>query len=420
MDQQPRREPPPVSNVGPGNRGIRLGRVAGVTVTLDWSLLIIFALITLTLAWGVLPYWHPDWGSVAVFATAASAAVLFLASVLAHELSHALVGRRLGVRVEHITLFVFGGMAHLEDEPRTWRAELGMAIAGPVTSLLLGFGFLYLAGLITGPIEVDPENPAETFATLGPLATILFWLGPVNIILGVFNMVPGFPLDGGRVLRAILWGITDDLAQATRWAAAVGQGFAWLLIGSGFAMILGARLPVFGSGPVAGLWIALIGWFLSNAALTSYRRVLVQEHLGDLPVTRVMHRDFVAVPPEMSVQDLVEQRLLGSSQRIFPVTSGYRLTGLVCLADVRKLDRAVRSSKQVGDIMTPLAALSTLAPSDKASDALSRLAERGVNQLPVVENGELLGMVSREDILKWLSLSRGDGNDDADPLRDRQ
>lgn len=260
---------------------------------------------------------------------------------------------------------------------------------------------------MAGPIAIDPQDPAAAFSRLGPLATILFWLGPINILLALFNMVPGFPLDGGRVLRAILWGVTGDLLRATRWAAAAGQGFAWLLIASGFAMILGVRVPVFGTGPVAGLWVALIGWFLNSAALTSYRRLVMQEHLGGLAVTRVMHRDFAEVAPESSVQALIDEHLLGTSQRAFAVVEDGRLLGMVCLADVRKLARGQRPETRVREIMTPREALQTLSVSDKASDALDRLARHGVNQLPVVEDGRVVGMVTREDVLKWLSLRRG-------------
>jgi len=391
----------------PGGKGVRLGRIAGVTVTLDWSLLIIFVLITLGLAGGLLPTWHPDWGLPTIVLTAAAAAVLFLASVLVHELSHAIVGRRLGVTVRHITLFVFGGMAHMEGEPRTWRAELGMAIAGPITSLALGVGFLMLAGLLAGPIEVDPDKPLEAVAKLGPLTTILFWLGPVNILLGLFNMVPGFPLDGGRVLRAVLWGLSGDLLRATRWAATAGQAFGWLLIASGFAMILGARVPVFGSGPVAGLWIALIGWFLNNAAIMSVRRAIMEHGLGDVPASRVMERDFQTVGPDIKVRELIEEHLIGTSRRVFPVVEQGRLQGLVCLADLGKVPRDRQAQTPVSEIMTPLRELKTLTPGDKASTAMERLSEHGINQLPVVEDGRVLGLVSREDILTWLALRRG-------------
>ncbi|MCF7984207.1 MAG: site-2 protease family protein [Thiohalocapsa sp.] len=398
-------------NGGPFARGVRLGRIAGVLVRLDWSLLIIFFLIATTLAAGLLPSWHPEWSTATLIATAAAAAVLFLASVLAHELAHAVMGRRLGVPIEQITLFVFGGMAHMSAEPPTWRSELAIALAGPLVSLAIGFSCLFLAGLVSGPMEVDPDNPIEVVRQLGPVATVLFWLGPVNIILGIFNMVPGFPLDGGRVLRAILWGLTSDFARATRIAAAAGQFFAWLLIASGFLMILGVQVPVFGSGALAGLWIALIGWFLNNAATMGWRRVQVQQTLGDVPVSDVMHRDFGTVEASESVQALIDDHFMGSSQRAFPVIDAGRLAGLVCLADVRQVHRNRRTQTRVGEIMTPVDELRLLAPDDAASDALSGLAERGVNQFPVVESGRLLGLITREDILRWIALRRDEGGE---------
>lgn len=218
--------------------GIRLGRIAGIEVVADWSLLIIFLLIAFSLAAGVFPSWHPDWDPALAWGTALGAALLFLASVLVHELSHALVGRLGGIRVRRVTLFMLGGMAHMESEPPTWRSELAMAAVGPITSLALGFVFLWLAGFFAGPIELDPQNPGSTLAALSPLATLLFWLGPVNILLGVFNLVPGFPLDGGRMLRAAIWGATGNLRKATRWASWGGQIVAWLLIAAGLLMVL--------------------------------------------------------------------------------------------------------------------------------------------------------------------------------------
>jgi len=390
-------------------RGLRLGSLAGVEIRLDWSLLIIFGLITVILSSGTLPYWHPEWGTGLVWLVGALAAVSFLASVLVHELSHALVGRRLGMRIERITLFVFGGMAHLEEEPATWRTELGMAIVGPLTSLAIGVACLAAASSLVGPVQIDPEDPAAAIADFGPLATLLVWLGPVNILLALFNLVPGFPLDGGRVLRAILWGATNDLERATRWAARGGQAFAWLLILAGFAMILGIQVPVFGAGLVPGLWLALIGWFLNNAAVMSYRRLHLQRALQDVPVGRLMHRDFLGVAPEAKISDLVEERLLRSSQRVFPVQDGEHFLGLVCLQDVRRLAREAWDRTAVREVMTPRGDLHTLDPRDPASQALDLLARRDINQLPVLDDDRLVGMVTRGDIVKWMALNRREG-----------
>jgi Zn-dependent protease/CBS domain-containing protein len=376
-----------------------------VEVRLDWSLLIVFTLIALALAGGLLPRWHPDWGQAKVLATAIAAAVLFLASILLHELAHAVVGRRLGVEIRRITLFVFGGMAHIEAEPRTWQAELGMAIAGPLASLGLGLLFLILAQVIAGPIALDPEDPARSLAQVGPVATLLLWLGPVNIILGLFNLVPGFPLDGGRVLRAVLWGLTGDLTRSTLLAATVGQAFSWVLIGLGFAMMLGLRVPIFGSGALGGLWLALIGWFLGNAARQSWQGRLIEDRLGSLPVSRVMHHDYREVESDLSVLELVDQGFLALSYRAYPVVAQGELRGLVSLEDVRRIGRDQWAATRVADIMTPLDRLYAVGPTDSASRALKLLAEQGVNQLPVVDRGRILGLVTREDILKWMALS---------------
>ena len=407
MTEPTRPTRPAAGPAGIGGRGLPIGRIAGVEVVLDWSLIIIFLLVALSLGGGLLPAWHPDWGVVKVFSTAAAAAILLIASILVHELSHAIVGRWLGIRVPRITLFVFGGMAQLEGEPRTWQAELGMAAAGPIVSLALGVAMLVVAGWIIGPMELDPADPADALARLGPVASVLIWLGPVNIVLGLFNLVPGFPLDGGRVLRAIFWGIGGDHARATALAAAGGQAVAWLLIGCGVAMILGLQVPVFGTGTLPGLWIALIGWFLNNAALASRRKVQVDVTLGDLPVDRIMRRDPVNVGPELTVEELIDGYMLRRSERAFPVLEQGRLLGLVCLDDVRDLEPEQRAERKVVDIMTPVADLAVLSPADAVSLALTRLAEHQVNQLPVVQNDRLVGLLTREAILRWLALCKG-------------
>lgn len=388
--------------------GFRVGQLAGIAIHVDLSLAIVFSLITVALGTGLFPSWHPEWGALVTWSTALAAAFLFFVSILIHELSHALVGRAQGIPVNAITLFVFGGVAQLEREPHSWRAELWMAIAGPVTSMVLGLLFLFLGGMFAGP--VDLEDGERAMAALNPVATLLLWLGPVNIILAVFNLVPGFPLDGGRVLRAILWGITDDLLRATQWASRLGQGFAWLLIMTGISMMLGLRVPWLGGGLFSGMWLALIGWFLNNAALMSYRQLLVSEVLQGVPVARLMRRDLWTVPPGMRIDALVDERLMRSDQRAFPVMEDGNLLGLVCLQDIRGIPREGWETTAVIEVMTPAARLSTIGVDADAAEALQRLSREGVNQLPVVDDGGLAGLIQREDILKWLSLYGSDLN----------
>jgi Zn-dependent protease/CBS domain-containing protein len=389
--------------------GLKIGRIAGVDVHLDWSLLIIFSLIVVSLGSAVFPAWHPDWSSAMHWSTALAAATLFFVSVLLHELSHAVVGRRQGMAIPRITLFVFGGMAHLEDEPREWKAELWMAIVGPITSFIIGVACTTAAVFLAGPANFEPGRIAETLAGLGALPTLLLWLGQINLVLAVFNLVPGFPLDGGRVLRAVLWGATGNLQRATRWASGAGRTFAWILIGSGFAMMLGLRVPVFGTGLVAGLWIALIGWFLNNAALAAYHQLLVRESLDKVPVRRLMQSRFQSASPDLPVDQFVEEYLLHTDQRGFPVLQGDRLAGMVCLEDVRKLDRREWPARSVRDVMTPVQALVQISPNEDSFKALTLLGERGINQMPVVESGQVLGLIRREDIIRWLSL-HGEGD----------
>ena len=384
--------------------GFRLGRVAGIDLHVDWSLLIVFWLITSSLALSVFPVWHPDWTRVHAVGTALAAALLYFSSIYAHELSHALIGRRFGIPIRRITLFIFGGIAELAGEPRSWRAELSMAIAGPLTSIILGAVFLLLAMSIAGPLPADVQQVEPWLAGLGTLPTLLLWLGQLNIVLALFNLVPGFPLDGGRVLRAALWGMTGNLRGATRWASMGGRAIAWLLMGMGIAMILGADVPLFGSGPAAGLWLTLIGWFLNNAALSSYRQLLLQETLQAVPVRRLMRTDFLTVSPELTVAEFVHDRLLPSGQRAFPVLENGKLSGIVSLRDARKIDRKLWSSTAVARIMTPAERLVTASPGDDAFGALVALGRDGVNQLPVLEKGELCGLLRREDLVNWLAL----------------
>lgn len=385
-------------------RGIKLFRIAGVDIFLDWSLLIIFFLISSSLAIGLFPVWHPDWSAATSWLTGLAAATLFLLSVLVHEMSHALVGRANGMSISRITLFIFGGMAHLEDEPKHWRVEFWMAIAGPLTSLALGFLFIWAGNVAAGGVDLTGEDPEAALAALSPAATLLLWLGPVNIVLAVFNLVPGFPLDGGRVMRAVLWGVTDDYQKATRWASTGGRIFGGLLIATGLAMVLGIRVPLFGTGLAGGLWLALIGWFLHNAAATSYTQLLMQRALTGVRVGNLMQKNVEAVGPDVPLQDFVSDYVMGKDQRAWPVTEGDRLAGLVCLQDVRRRPREQWPATTVGEVMTPADQLTTVRPDDDGWEAIRTINKINVNQLPVTDNGRLRGLLRREDIVRWLSL----------------
>ena len=381
-------------------------RVAGIDVTVDWSLLIIFLLIVWGLASGVFPQWHPSWPPMTAWLTAVAAAVLFFASVLAHELSHSLVARAYGIRVRRIMLYVFGGMAQIEHEPGRWVAELWIAIVGPLTSLAIGFLCLYLG--VVGITRVDVTNVASVehaLVALGPGRTLLLWLGQINLVLAIFNLVPAFPLDGGRVLRAIMWGATHDLRRATRWASALGQAFAWLLIGAGIAMVLGFSMPILGGGLINGIWLAFIGWFLNNAALVSYRQLLTQEILQDVPVSRLMLTRFETVPPQLPLETLIDGYMARSDQRAYPVVGDdTRLLGIVFQRDVERLTQEQRRAMTAREAMRSPEQVVVARPGEDVLEVLNVLAQRDINQVPVLEDGRVVGLVRRADILQWLAL----------------
>lgn len=391
------------ASVSDGTRsGVRLGTALGVPIHADWSLLIIFLLIAVNLAVGLFPAWHPEWGAALTWGVALGAAVLFFASVLAHELAHAVVARSRGIPVSSITLFIFGGIAHLEDEPRSPKDEFLMAAVGPVVSIAIGVLAMLGAWALTGGtlarLEVDAAGPV--MREVGPLATLLSWLGPVNVALGLFNLVPGFPLDGGRVARSIAWWATGDLVEATRWAAGAGRVFAWVLMGIGVVELLTG-------GATEGVWLLLIGWFLNNAAQQSYAQVLVRRALDDVPVTRIMVTRVGTLPPEVSVETFVRDHLLAidSDQACWPVVSDDgRLLGLVTMDDVRRVSQERWPITAVTEIMTPADELDVVPPSADAEQALRLLSRRDVEQLPVLDGERMLGFVRRRDLVRWISL----------------
>jgi Zn-dependent protease/CBS domain-containing protein len=360
------------------NRGLYIGRIFGINIHVDWSWILIFLLVTWSLAVGLFPAWHPDWSAALRWGLAVVASLLFFTSILLHELSHSLVAKARGLPVRRITLFLFGGVSNIEREPPTPKTEFLMAVVGPITSILLGMIFLALAAFSAAMSNITGQDPETVARQLGPLTTLLAWLGP-----------------------------TKDLRKATAWAAGVGRLTGWMFIAAGVAMALGAQLPFFGTGLISGLWLIFIGWFLNSAAVNSYQQTVVRDLLEDVPVFRLMRLNVPTVAPTLTVNHLVYDYVMGADERAFPVMEGDRLVGLVCLEDIRKVPREAWERVTVGEIMTDANHLDTVAASEDAGDALEKLTRRDVAQAPVVENGRLVGLLRRRDILKWLELQSG-------------
>jgi len=384
--------------------GFRVGTLFGISIHVDWSWILIFLLVTWNLAGAVFPALHPDWSIGMNIALGIAASLLFFVSILLHELAHSLVAKARGLPVRRITLFFFGGVSNIEREPPSPSTEFLMAIVGPLTSLLLGFGFIWLGRQNIPEMDTALRSPQQLLRGLDPLSTMLLWLGPINILLGLFNLIPGFPLDGGRVLRSILWAITKDFRRATRWATTIGQGVGWLMILAGVAMIFGATVPVLGSGTLNGMWLAFIGWFLVQAASQSYQQVVVEDMLEGVPITRLMRDPAPAVPPDLPISTLVYDHIMQGDERAFPVVEADRLLGMVFIENLRTLDRSGWDKTTVRDVMVPQNELETVTPREDAMDAFQKLTHREMRQIPVVQNGKLIGMLRRRDILRWLQL----------------
>jgi Zn-dependent protease len=384
---------------------MRIARLLGINIYLDWSLIFIFLLLVWNLGWGVFPSLHPEWGLALDLSVAVFAAVLFFLSILAHEMAHSIVANARGLPVRRITLLIFGGISDIEREPASPLTEFLMAFVGPLTSIVLGLIFLFLGRSGVSSRGINFSNPVQSLAGLSPVDTLLLWLGPINIILGIFNLIPAFPLDGGRVFRSIIWGISHNLHLATRWAAIIGQVIAWVFIGMGIAMIFGISVPYFGTGVISGLWLAFIGWFLNNAAVQSYRQVIVEDILAGVPVSRLMRSSFSSVPPLATIDDLMDHYVLGTDDRAFPVVENNRILGMICIEDIRKVPRSQWNTTTVTTIMTPASQLETISSKEDASEAFNKLARRDVGQIPVIDNGQLVGILRRQDIVRYLQAA---------------
>jgi Zn-dependent protease/predicted transcriptional regulator len=372
---------------------IKLGTVFGVELGLHYSWLVIALLITFSLA----AQFHAvnrDWSDAVVWSTAILTGLLFFACLFAHELSHAMVARARGLPIHKITLFLLGGVAQMEKEAADPKTEFWMAIAGPITSAVLGFGLLELARVSGWAVGTHPLTPG---------VSLLVWLGYINLALAAFNMIPGFPLDGGRVLRAILWWVMGNVERSTRAAARVGQVIAVLFIGFGiFRFFEGAGL--------GGLWLAFIGWFLLQAASATYLQVKTGTLLRDLRIKDLMSTNFETVNPNMSVQEFINQHLMRTGRRCFLVIQNGELLGMVTPNEVREVNPSLWQFKQVADIMRPVNQVHFVSPDMPATEALEVMGRENVHQLPVLFDGHVVGIVTRAHVLEILQ-SRSEFSD---------
>ncbi|HUA15149.1 MAG TPA: site-2 protease family protein [Verrucomicrobiae bacterium] len=364
---------------------IKLGTIFGVELGLHYSWLVIALLITFSLA-AQFHATNRGWSDAVVWSVSILTGVLFFACLFAHELSHALVAKARGLPIHKITLFLLGGVAQIEKEASDAKTEFWMAIVGPFTSAALGVLLLALAW-------ADGWVPKSAPATPG--TALLVWLGYINLALGAFNMIPGFPLDGGRVLRAILWWVMGDGDRATRVSARVGQGIAVLFIGFGV-------LRFFQGAGLGGLWIAFIGWFLLQAAGASYMQVQTGSLLRGLRVKDVMSTDCTSLDPNTSIEEFVHSNLLRTGGRCFLVVQEGRLLGLITANEVRSVDRQEWPYTPIRRVMRPADKIHFVSREMPAMEALETMAREDVNQLPVMSNGSVEGIVSRAHVLQVL------------------
>lgn len=361
---------------------VRLGKIWGIPIGLHTSWFVIFLLLTFSLAVGYFPDEYEDLSRPMYWLLGGVTSLLFFGSVLAHELAHAWVALRNSIPVRSITLFIFGGVAQIEQEPHTAGAEFRIAIAGPIMSLAL-------AGLFFALYQIDQP--------IAVLAAPSIYLARINLILGLFNMIPGFPLDGGRVLRAVIWRVTGSLRRATKIAGAVGQVVAFGFMGWGALMLLSGSL-------FNGLWIIFIGWFLQNAAVSVVAQSDIQEALRGVTVGEIMSRECLMIPREQPLRELVDNRILREGARCFMVGSGDRMDGMLTLRDVGAVPREQWDTLTAGEIMIPWSELTRVEPRTELFDALRAMDGKNVAQVPVVENNQLVGVLTREQVLRYVRM----------------
>ncbi len=371
----------------------RLLRLFGIDILVHWSWLAIFALLTWWLAQGFFKDEYEDWTAGQRWGAAVVAALTFFISILLHELAHSLVAKREGLPVKSITLFIFGGVSALGSEPRTPGQEFRVAIVGPLVSFLLAlvFGVATAVAFLSGA-----EN--------SPPAAVALYLTFINFAVGVFNMLPGYPLDGGRVLRAGLWARGRNLLTATRRASMAGTFIAFGLIAFGVVSILLGNF-------IGGAWFIVIGWFLRNVSEASYQQLLSRSTLEGTKVADLVNRSFEAAPPDVSLSALVNEHMLAGGQRCVPIVVAAELLGLVTMRDLKRVAREEWESTSAFRAMTPREKLHGVDAHDDIAAALEIMARENVNQLPVMEFGGFVGFVTRADVLRLMQVRSELGGD---------
>lgn len=364
--------------------GISIGKLLGIQIKLHYSWFIVFGLITWALAANYFPTEYPHWSQITYLGIGLITSLLFFLSVLLHELAHSIVAQHSGIPIQSITLFVFGGVSQITKEPEQPSTEFRMALAGPLTSLIIG-GIFW--GIWAGLRDISE-----------PLTGLCFWLGWINVTLAGFNLIPGFPLDGGRILRSILWWRRGNLRNATRTASTIGRVIGYIFIFCGIWWIFTGHW-------INGLWIAFIGWFLENSAVGSYRQVAISDILKGHRVWEVMTQDCPTVSPVVTVDQLIHDYILNNAgRRCFPVVANNQLVGLITIQDIQKIPPSSRLTKTVGEVMTPFEKLKWVQPGDDLSEVLNILTVDNLNQLPVIANGNIVGMVARDNLLSFIRI----------------
>jgi Zn-dependent protease/CBS domain-containing protein len=368
-------------------RGLKLFQVLGIQISLNYTWFIVFGLIVWSLAIGYFPSSYPDLSRSAHLVMGFLGAFFLFLSVLVHELTHSYIAKREGIEVKEITLFIFGGVSQLTKEPEDPKKELKIAIGGPLSSLVLALIF-WIVSKVTSPAP-----------HLILITGLLGYLAAINLSLGIFNLIPGFPLDGGRILRAFYWKKTGSLKKATRVASEAGK---WIGVG---IILLGLFLIL--TGPrnfISGLWFVIIGIFLRSAAEGGLQQVVMKGALGGVKVKELMSRDVISVPPSLRIHQLVEDFYLAHKHITYPVTEGERIIGLITLKQVKEIPRDQWMEKTVREVMMPIQGEIMLDPDGEAVDALQKMIRTKEGRLPVVKDGKAVGMITRRDIINLLEI----------------